>query len=221
MRRADGSIKLIASGSSNFGPGADWMGWNRTVLERLKNEIDYISLHTYIGNRTNNFEKFLGASPGPRRSHRGGEGADPGGAGRQPDARPIYIAFDEWNVWYRRSPRHHGVRDRQDRPGGALQLRGRAGHGHVPQRLLPPRRHGEDGEPGAARERDRADLHQPAGPVPADRSTSRSRSTPSSAATSRSTCRWTRPTYKPDERAPLGYLDVSATYDPGDRGRSS
>ena len=59
MRRADDSIKLIASGSSNFGPGADWVGWNRTVLERLKNEIDYISLHTYVGNRTNNFEQFL------------------------------------------------------------------------------------------------------------------------------------------------------------------
>ncbi len=51
MRREDGSIRLIASGSSNFGPGADWVGWNRTVLERLKTEIDYISLHTYIGNR--------------------------------------------------------------------------------------------------------------------------------------------------------------------------
>jgi alpha-L-arabinofuranosidase len=34
MRRVDNSIKLIASGSSAFGPGQDWIGWNRTVLER-------------------------------------------------------------------------------------------------------------------------------------------------------------------------------------------
>jgi alpha-L-arabinofuranosidase len=101
MRRADGSIRLIASGSSNFGPGSDWVGWNRTVLERLKNEIDYISLHTYVGNRTNNFEEFLAFGrdledrievvKGQIRAVRVGNDA----------ARPIAIAFDEWNVWYR------------------------------------------------------------------------------------------------------------------------
>src|SRR5271167_1445587 len=51
MHRQDDSIKLIASGSSNF--GADWIGWNRTVLETLKPEITYLSLHTYIGNEAN------------------------------------------------------------------------------------------------------------------------------------------------------------------------
>ena len=101
MRRADESIKLIASGSSHFGTGADWVGWNRTVLERLKNEIDYISLHTYVGNRTNNFEQFLAFGrdlddrievvKGQIRAVRVGN----------PEARPIHIAFDEWNVWYR------------------------------------------------------------------------------------------------------------------------
>jgi alpha-N-arabinofuranosidase len=101
MRRSDESIKLIASGSSNFGPGSDWVGWNRTVLERLKNEIDYISLHTYVGNRTNNFEEFMGFArdlddrievvKGQIRAVRVGN----------PAARPIHIAFDEWNVWYR------------------------------------------------------------------------------------------------------------------------
>jgi alpha-N-arabinofuranosidase len=46
MRRADESIQLIASGSSNFGGNADWIGWNRDVLEGLKGDIDYLSLHT-------------------------------------------------------------------------------------------------------------------------------------------------------------------------------
>jgi alpha-N-arabinofuranosidase len=101
MRRADESILLIASGSSDFRPGADWVGWNRTVLERLKNEIDYLSLHTYIGNRTDDLEQFLAVSrdlddrievvKGQIRAVRVG----------RPDARPLHIAFDEWNVWYR------------------------------------------------------------------------------------------------------------------------
>ena len=45
MRRADESIKPIPSGSSNFRAGYDWIGWNRTVLDKLKNDIDYVSLH--------------------------------------------------------------------------------------------------------------------------------------------------------------------------------
>ena len=59
MRSTDPSIKLIASGSSNYGPTADWMHWNRTVLETLRNQADYIALHTYINNRDNDFEKFM------------------------------------------------------------------------------------------------------------------------------------------------------------------
>jgi alpha-N-arabinofuranosidase len=71
------------------------------VLERLRNEVDYISLHTYIGNRTNNLEQFLAVArdlddrievvKGQIRAVRVGN----------PAARPIHIAFDEWNVWYR------------------------------------------------------------------------------------------------------------------------
>jgi alpha-L-arabinofuranosidase len=101
MRRADESIHLIASGSSNFGPDSDWVGWNRTVLDRLKSEIDYISLHTYIGNRENNFEKFLAASRDIDDRIEVVEGQIKAVRVGNANARPIHIAFDEWNVWYR------------------------------------------------------------------------------------------------------------------------
>jgi alpha-N-arabinofuranosidase len=101
MRRADDSIQLIASGSSNFGPNADWVGWNRTVLDRLKTEIDFISLHTYIGNRDNNFEKFLAVSRDIDDRIEIVEGQIKAARVGQPNARNIRIAFDEWNVWYR------------------------------------------------------------------------------------------------------------------------
>jgi alpha-N-arabinofuranosidase len=101
MRRADGSIKLIASGSSNFRPGWDWIGWNRMVLERLRDEIDYISLHTYIGNRDNNFERFLAASRDIDERIEIVEGLIRAVQAGRPNPRPIYIAYDEWNVWYR------------------------------------------------------------------------------------------------------------------------
>ncbi len=101
MRRTDSSIKLIASGSSNFGRGADWIGWNRTVLDYLKTEIDYISLHTYIGNRDNNFEKFLAVSRDIDDRIEILEGQIKAAQSGVPNPRPIYIAYDEWNVWYR------------------------------------------------------------------------------------------------------------------------
>jgi len=101
MRRADESIKLIASGSSNFGRGADWIGWNRTVLDRLKAEIDYISLHTYIGNRDNNFEKFLAVSRDIDDRIEILAGQIKAAQSGMTNPRPIYIAYDEWNVWYR------------------------------------------------------------------------------------------------------------------------
>jgi alpha-N-arabinofuranosidase len=99
MRGIDPSIKLIASGSSNF--GADWLLWNRTVLQTLRDTVDYIALHTYINNRSNDFEAYLGGSQQTIERYidttRGlikevRTGANP---------RPIYISYDEWNVWYR------------------------------------------------------------------------------------------------------------------------
>jgi alpha-N-arabinofuranosidase len=99
MRRVDPSIKLIASGSSNF--GADWITWNRTILERLKNEIDYISLHTYIGNRDNDFERFLAASQDIDNRIEVVRGQIRAVQATMRNPRPIYVAYDEWNVWYR------------------------------------------------------------------------------------------------------------------------
>lgn len=101
MRRGDESIKLIASGSSNFGPNADWIAWNRSVLDRLKTEIDYISLHTYIGNRENNFENFLAQSEDLDHRIEVVDGLIKAAQSGQRNPRPIYIAYDEWNVWYR------------------------------------------------------------------------------------------------------------------------
>jgi len=101
MRREDDSIKLIASGSSNFGANADWVGWNRTVLDTLKDEIDYISLHTYIGNPDSNFEKFLAVSQDLDDRIAIVEGQIKAARNSQTRPHPIYIAFDEWNTWYR------------------------------------------------------------------------------------------------------------------------
>ena len=93
MKWTDPSIKLVAAGSSNFSPAADWTGWNRTVLEYLKHHVDYLSLHTYVGNPNNDYYEFLSSSLLLNERTRTAEGTI--------REALIYIAWDEWNVWYR------------------------------------------------------------------------------------------------------------------------
>lgn len=99
MKWIDPGIKLVASGSSYFSGG--WIEWNRTVLHYLRDHVDYIALHTYLGNDENDYYKFLASTTDVDRRIRIVEGliAETMTTTRRKD--PIYIAFDEWNVWYR------------------------------------------------------------------------------------------------------------------------
>lgn len=98
MNYTDPSIKLVASGSSNYTPGANPDEWNRTILNKLDGYIDYIALHMYVGNESNNYYDFL-ATPmimdqrtqivrGMLREYNKSD-------------RKVNIAWDEYNVWYR------------------------------------------------------------------------------------------------------------------------
>ena len=99
MRAIDPSIHLVASGSSNY--GADWIAWNRTVLQTLRNTADYIALHTYIGDRDNDFERYLATAAANLERYIDTTASLIREVQTGPSPRPIYIAYDEWNVWYR------------------------------------------------------------------------------------------------------------------------
>jgi alpha-N-arabinofuranosidase len=101
MKWTDPNIKLIAAGSSNYSNGIDWIGWNRTVLDFLKTHADYLSLHMYVGNTANNFGEFLATSVTLQERIKTSEGVINAALSGQPRSRKIYIAWDEWNVWYR------------------------------------------------------------------------------------------------------------------------
>lgn len=101
MKWTDPSVKLIAAGSSNFGPGSDWTSWNRTVLEHLKQHADYLAIHMYVGNRNNDFGDFLSSSVELNQRIKTTEGIIDAALSGEPGGRRIHIAWDEWNVWYR------------------------------------------------------------------------------------------------------------------------
>jgi alpha-N-arabinofuranosidase len=101
MKRTDPGVKLIAAGSSNFGPGSDWTAWNRTVLEYLRQHADYLSLHMYVGNPHNDFGDFMACAVELNNRIKTTEGIIDAALSGQPGNRRIYIAWDEYNVWYR------------------------------------------------------------------------------------------------------------------------
>jgi alpha-N-arabinofuranosidase len=101
MKWTDPNIKLIAAGASNFGTGVDWTMWCRTVLDFLRQHADYLAIHMYVGNPNNDFADFLACSVELSQRIKTTEGIIDSATTGRPGARRIYIAWDEWNVWYR------------------------------------------------------------------------------------------------------------------------
>ncbi len=99
MKWSDDKIKLIASGSSNYGSG--WTDWNRTVLNSLGGYVDYISLHNYVGNHDKDHYKFMASTIFAENVIKITEGLIKEATLKNKIDHPIYIAFDEYNVWYR------------------------------------------------------------------------------------------------------------------------
>jgi alpha-N-arabinofuranosidase len=116
MRFTDPGVKLIAAGSSHFAQSIDWIGWNRSVLEYLKNHVDYLAVHRYVGNPDNNYYDYLASSRDLDDRTKTTEAVIRAVLSDQPNPRKIYIAWDEYNVWYRaRGPQQRGRRILEER----------------------------------------------------------------------------------------------------------
>uniref|UniRef100_A0A831TAV2 non-reducing end alpha-L-arabinofuranosidase n=1 Tax=Thermorudis peleae TaxID=1382356 RepID=A0A831TAV2_9BACT len=93
MRMTDPSIQLVSCGWNG------WSDWDRVVLEGLARYVDYHSIHLYTGS-----PDYYGNVLSPHLADfalascqalidrvRYEQGID----------HPIYVAYDEWNVWFR------------------------------------------------------------------------------------------------------------------------
>ncbi len=103
MKLTSPDIKLIAAGSSNYRPEADPNEWNATILHELRDVIDYLALHMYVGNPDNNYYNFISTPRVLEERTRVVKGMidremQNAKRGSRP---PIYIAWDEYNIWYR------------------------------------------------------------------------------------------------------------------------
>ena len=103
MRLTSPGIKLVAAGSSNYRPNADPNAWNATVLAELRDVVDYLALHIYVGNPDNNYYNYMSTPlvcEDRTRIVKGMIAKEMERADRG-NRDPIYIAWDEYNVWYR------------------------------------------------------------------------------------------------------------------------
>jgi alpha-L-arabinofuranosidase len=71
------------------------------VLDYLKSHIDYLAVHTYVGNTENSYYDFLASSRDLDDRIEATEGVIRAAMTGQPRDKHIYIAWDEYNVWYR------------------------------------------------------------------------------------------------------------------------
>src|SRR5688572_28602268 len=103
MVRTSPDIKLIAAGSSNYRENADPDHWNQTILHELRDVIDYIALHIYVGNPDSNYYNFISTPLVLEQRTKIVKGMIDREMQRaiRPNKDPIYIAWDEYNVWYR------------------------------------------------------------------------------------------------------------------------
>jgi len=98
MKAVDGSISLVASGSSYYESTGKWLDWNRKVLEGLGDKIDYISIHRYW-ERSDDYYSYMGQSAMDFEEKITIPAAAIEGARiKMGFQNPIYISFDEWGV---------------------------------------------------------------------------------------------------------------------------
>ena len=99
MKWVDPSIELVACGSSSsdmptFG------SWELTMLDECYENIDYVSLHRYYGNPTNDTPGFLARSMDMDEFIRTVVSICDAVKGKKHSKKQISLSFDEWNVWY-------------------------------------------------------------------------------------------------------------------------
>ena len=102
MKWTDPDIKLIASAVSDW--KGSWVERTQLLLEQASDLIDYLSIHWYIGNANNDFNGYMAVSELLEKRLSSYEGLIEAIRLERQVKRPVYIAVDEWNVWYRTYP---------------------------------------------------------------------------------------------------------------------
>jgi alpha-N-arabinofuranosidase len=100
MKDVDPSIELVVCGSAEIGLPT-YMEWDRTVLEHVGDYADYVSLHRYLGKFKSETPDYLASTNSLDQQIEVSDALCRYVQARIRSKKRYYLAFDEWNVWYR------------------------------------------------------------------------------------------------------------------------
>ncbi len=93
MKWTDPTIQLVGCGETGLS------AWDRAVLDGLAPYIDYYSIHLYTG--SSDYYSNVLAVHQAERALRNCQALIDNARYNQNIAHPIFVAYDEWNVWFR------------------------------------------------------------------------------------------------------------------------
>lgn len=106
MRMCDPEIELVVCGSC--APELPtYLEWDRKVLEHCRDEVDYLSLHRYVGNEREDTEDFLAVTTSIDQQIEATDAVCRAVWHTKRTKKRIKLSFDEWNVWYRARTGEH------------------------------------------------------------------------------------------------------------------
>lgn len=99
MKLVDPEIELVACGSSNRSMPT-FAQWEASVLEHTYEHVEYISLHTYYGNKDGDIADFLACSIDMDEFIKSVVSICDYIKAKKHSKKKINLSFDEWNVWF-------------------------------------------------------------------------------------------------------------------------
>ena len=106
MKMCDPNIELAVCGSC--APELPtYLEWDRKILEHLRDDVEYLSLHRYVGNPENDTPEFLAVTNSIDRQIEATDAVCRAVHHTKKTRKRVHLSFDEWNVWYRARHGHH------------------------------------------------------------------------------------------------------------------
>ena len=120
MKWVDKDIEVVACGSSSR-EMPTYGAWEYDVLNECYENVDYLSLHRYYGNKENDTPSFLACSLNMDAFIKEVVAICDAVGARKRSKKKIHLSFDEWNVWYHSNEQDQELH-KSDRWGRALPL---------------------------------------------------------------------------------------------------
>ncbi len=110
MKIIDPTIEFVACGSSNR-QMPTYAVWEDTVLSHTYDYVDYLSLHSYYGNRSGDSNDFLAKSDDMDAFIKEIVATCDYVKAKKRSKKTMYLSFDEWNVWYHSNEADDRIRE--------------------------------------------------------------------------------------------------------------